>query len=1296
MGLPKFLKKILGKKGPAPQRQEAMPSLQEQDLGNLSLMGNQAGNELLSEFGDLGSLGVTEEVPAQEVAQEAVHEDVPVESPPENEQENIDPDQTGDPGQFEKQSSEARNADIQKRAGKLKIALREGGLAKIREDLHLTKEEMNEPDAVQRMMDPYFRAALSRLAKDQEIGEEDRKALSEFSMEMDQQMMINSMMAPGSEQIDNLQKYYLEGGEEKQIDRELKDLGMEKVLLGQEGIISNMKRYTGLGKKVGQDPKTILSDIRKEKTLQKESARSLFKIFMMLQMGNMQMRDKDPETGEEKDTPWDYNMSDLFAHGSRIVVGLGEENGTGTGEVLDSLFSKESGFKKRAAATHYISTGGQKGLKEEKGNPAAIKGMLNPKWSNYGLPVAIGGAGNLGPEFIDQEGRKDQRVIKNDNRNGHVYVGARKGKGGKGGALLIGLEGDGPYRTNQWGHTHTKGAKQEIIKATGGMTEDLHGQKVTGRNLYLNGIGNKELAEVMRSLDKGFDRLYGSDKKEDREQYENILRKITGKRMEALEVDRLFEMLTGKKELGFSTEELRKIGVPRKPSPPKKKVSDDVIPGGIEPLLSEEKKEADPLPAVRKRYEVDENPVGAPKEDLVEKFLAAQGISKKDMLAEAEARRKKQEEEKARIEEKEDEDEDVVPMGIGPLFSEDDKKRTGYIKAGEKASSGGEQAVPLRQEESIGTKSGKGSGRGVGERPDRVGQKWLYDLDDEKKYYSAQVSSDPTHFGKHHQLDTSAYLILNNQVIRVDDYIGGQSGKKGETMPVKPAGTEESSGSVPKTEAVPEGNVSAPKPEEKPDERAFKPKGPFAEIVGSDGKDYLAGIQALSRVYNDSATETLKEVYRKFFDGLGQLWTDVAMGKNVKPEEYLTSLPEGSIAIGANHDAGKLKKAGLNSARLKAVQRVLGLLKTDNRMVEDLMADITGMQRSLELEEKYPEPKKKPEQRKDPNPFRKPVKISDLLGLNQGKKEDPKLEPEEKSEPEPEKKPEPELEVEEKDQPKGGPNVDKKSYVKIALDYQDPAGCCVTNAAALLRHYNEDPWITEKNIKDLYGVNYYVEENFLKQKRKHKENPVPHPNADAPMGKFSTVVERFAKGEEQNVADMFEGIREVSKGSKKGPAAMKTVTLSGFDNGRGDAEVNRKNGMEPFLKEALEEKRTPVLMQYGVQGRSHYVTIYALSENGDGVFVKDARVSSENQVRDPNDGIFYSWKKLANFDTITLSCLLPENSLKEEEMITKEFPGFLEDKEEHMKETEYSSFDYNIPQGGMTAMDPFIYRKKKK
>ena len=154
------------------------------------------------------------------------------------------------------------------------------------------------------------------------------------------------------------------------------------------------------------------------------------------------------------------------------------------------------------------------------------------------MDMGIGGVGNLGTAGAGGQGQ----MINADGRSGHMYIGRRMGTASRKGGLLVGLESDSPYRMNQTGHMHNAAAQAEEGSSTGGLKTDIQGNKYGGRTVDLSGLTNQEMVATLHAFTSHFSRL----RDEDEGAYNDLLERISGKRMDADSMNALLgQMLAG-------------------------------------------------------------------------------------------------------------------------------------------------------------------------------------------------------------------------------------------------------------------------------------------------------------------------------------------------------------------------------------------------------------------------------------------------------------------------------------------------------------------------------------------------------------------------------------------------------------------------------------------------------------------------------------------------------------------------------------------------------------------------------
>ena len=406
------------------------------------------------------------------------------------------------------------------------------------------------------MLNPVTRKAMSQLARDESLLDGQRQQIREAGEAMDQRMMVNTMKKVSPVQRAQLIQHYQDMDDQKRLAREYERSKSGKTFLGSEGdgtllgavvareqALANVKQ--GNTRSVGEAQQLADSDIARAQN----SGDALLRLMFMMQLGNFQRTDgsKDAKTNRA----WDQTMANAFSHGGRTgFVFAGEDakaaGGTGTDAVFDAVFGAQggagAGVHVRAAGTHHMKTPevgkGMAGYKEQGGIGAALSSKTDSSYQHFGMDMGIGGVGNLGTAGEGGQGQ----MINADGRSGHMYIGRRMGTASRKGGLLVGLESDSPYRMNQTGHMHNAAAQAEEGSSTGGLKTDIQGNKYGGRTVDLSGLTNQEMVATLHAFTSHFSRL----RDEDEDAYNDLLERISGKRMDADSMNALLgQMLAG-------------------------------------------------------------------------------------------------------------------------------------------------------------------------------------------------------------------------------------------------------------------------------------------------------------------------------------------------------------------------------------------------------------------------------------------------------------------------------------------------------------------------------------------------------------------------------------------------------------------------------------------------------------------------------------------------------------------------------------------------------------------------------
>ena len=408
------------------------------------------------------------------------------------------------------------------------------------------------------MLNPVTRKAMSQIAGDEKLQLPDtqRRQFREAGEVMDQRMIVNTMKKVSDGQAQRVVQHYQNMDDQKRLAQEYARSKYGKTYLGGEGdgtlLGAVATREQALANVEQQNTRSIQeaqalaqSDIDRAQN----SGDAMLRLMFMMQLGNFQRTDGSKKAKTSR--AWDQTMANAFSHGGRtgfVFAGKDTEEagGTGTDAVFDAVFGGQggagAGVHVRAAGTHHMNTPkagkGMAGYKEKGGIGAALGSKADPDYQHFGMDMGIGGVGNLGTAGAGGQGQ----MINADGRSGHMYIGRRMGTASRKGGLLVGLESDSPYRMNQTGHMHNAAAQAEEGSSTGGLKTDIQGNKYGGRTVDLSGLTNQEMVATLHAFTSHFSRL----RDEDEDAYNDLLERISGKRMDADSMNALLgQMLAG-------------------------------------------------------------------------------------------------------------------------------------------------------------------------------------------------------------------------------------------------------------------------------------------------------------------------------------------------------------------------------------------------------------------------------------------------------------------------------------------------------------------------------------------------------------------------------------------------------------------------------------------------------------------------------------------------------------------------------------------------------------------------------
>ncbi|NER38956.1 MAG: DUF4157 domain-containing protein [Oscillatoria sp. SIO1A7] len=222
-----------------------------------------------------------------------------------------------------------------------------------------------------------------------------------------------------------------------------------------------------------------IKDKEKQRTLEKQ--KFMRRLHLAMAVGGVKMSKEDnPDTNTEL-PDLDIPLAAILSHGQRQLFETKAKSGKE--DLQDRLFnyllsgdpqSKPSIVKPRLFASHGTDIDSQENIKELKhGLIGQFMGAFTGEHKRVNIP--LGGIGNLdvNKNIIGPGGKpidpNTERYIRGK-QHGHIYI--NKHKRGETGALMFGLEGAAPWKTNMFNVEHNAGSgtedQTEKISATGG------------------------------------------------------------------------------------------------------------------------------------------------------------------------------------------------------------------------------------------------------------------------------------------------------------------------------------------------------------------------------------------------------------------------------------------------------------------------------------------------------------------------------------------------------------------------------------------------------------------------------------------------------------------------------------------------------------------------------------------------------------------------------------------------------------------------------------------------------------
>ena len=340
----------------------------------------------------------------------------------------------------------------------------------------------------------------------------------------------------------------------KRLQKEYRENGFFKSLLGEETLSSGQVNAALNGPARSEEEVEEL--VQRDVNQAEQSGEAMLKLMLLMQMGHFTKTTRN-KSGRKVSSKWYKSMANSLSYGGRVGFlfdSSGEsEDRPGETYTTDSIFrrvfgspdSQNAPIHRRSAATHRLLTPktgrGMRGYEEQHGKMAAFKSRFDSGFHNYGMDLSVGGAGNGG---VQGEGGVAQTITA-DGRSGHLYVGSRDSSRTTRGGMLVGMETESPYRTNQLGHMHTAMAKSDPISSTGGVKANREGKEFGGRTVDFKGATNEDIAVTLDAFSNHLSQLKaGGD--EGKAAYERLVRKLSGERMDSEVMERFMrELLPG-------------------------------------------------------------------------------------------------------------------------------------------------------------------------------------------------------------------------------------------------------------------------------------------------------------------------------------------------------------------------------------------------------------------------------------------------------------------------------------------------------------------------------------------------------------------------------------------------------------------------------------------------------------------------------------------------------------------------------------------------------------------------------
>ena len=277
-----------------------------------------------------------------------------------------------------------------------------------------------------------------------------------------------------------------------------------------------------------QENLNALSQTIGDKATQKEVEKNLAKqvvlakTLFLAQLGKYTLREGE----EAKD--YTGSIAETFAHGGRtnFILPYNDVNNEVLKEFEGGQIGKTAELKSRMAATHSATqrkVNADLSVEKESNEEKPKFSQVGKVFSNqYGMDVAIGGIGSLGP---------NQKPVLSDGSAGHMYIRKQKGDANTCASLMVGIESAASLKTSHTGHFHTPLAKSS--KQSAFLADKFGpGAKTNGKTVDLSGLEPGQLAAVLSS----FEREYKYLQKYNPEKLNKVNEMLSGKRLSEKEL----------------------------------------------------------------------------------------------------------------------------------------------------------------------------------------------------------------------------------------------------------------------------------------------------------------------------------------------------------------------------------------------------------------------------------------------------------------------------------------------------------------------------------------------------------------------------------------------------------------------------------------------------------------------------------------------------------------------------------------------------------------------------------------